>query len=47
MYHRFTYPEGILMGSDAGFHRETCIDRMKFDEAGYILRVQPTHEGIR
>ncbi len=46
VYHRFTYPKGIEMGGDAGFHRETCIDRMEFDEDGRILRVQPTHEGI-
>jgi arabinoxylan arabinofuranohydrolase len=46
VYHRFNYPEGIKMGGDAGFHRETCIDRMEFDSAGRILRVQPTLEGI-
>ncbi|TCO08840.1 family 43 glycosylhydrolase [Natronoflexus pectinivorans] len=46
IYHRFTRPEGITMGGNAGFHRETCIDRMTFDENGYIIRVQPTLEGI-
>ncbi len=46
VYHRFTVPEGIRMGSSAGFHRETCIDRLKFDDSGRITRVQPTLEGI-
>ncbi len=46
VYHRFTYPKGIGMGSSAGFHREVCIDRMEFDGMGRILRVKPTHAGI-
>jgi beta-xylosidase len=46
VYHRFNYPKGISMGGDAGFHREVCIDRMKFDDAGRIVRVTPTHKGI-
>lgn len=29
-----------------GNHRETCIDRMYFDEAGHILPVKMTFEGV-
>ena len=46
VYHRFTYPKGIEMGGDAGFHRETCIDELKFDASGKIIRVTPTLQGI-
>ncbi len=46
VYHRFTYPKGIRMGGDAGFHRETCIDRLEFDSEGRILRTPPTLNGI-
>ncbi|MBN1796577.1 MAG: family 43 glycosylhydrolase [Sedimentisphaerales bacterium] len=46
VYHRFTYPKGIRMGRSAGYHRETCIDKLTFDESGKIIRVQPTLEGI-
>ena len=46
VYHRFTFPEGIRMGRSAGFHRETCIDKLEFDESGKIIRCQPTHLGI-
>jgi len=46
VYHRFTYPKGIGMGPSAGYHRETCIDRMTFDADGRILQVRPTLEGI-
>lgn len=39
-YHRFAtplakYPNG------KGFHRETCLDRLEFDEKGYIKEVKP------
>jgi arabinoxylan arabinofuranohydrolase len=47
VYHRFNYPKGITMGDSAGFHREVCIDKMEFDDAGHIIRVTPTHEGIK
>ncbi|MBN2683739.1 MAG: family 43 glycosylhydrolase [Pontiellaceae bacterium] len=47
VYHRFNYPKGITMGDSAGFHREVCIDKMEFDDAGHIIRVTPTHEGIQ
>jgi arabinoxylan arabinofuranohydrolase len=46
VYHRFTYPKGIHMGNSAGFHRETCIDKLNFDQNGNILKTLPTHKGI-
>lgn len=42
VYHRFTHPKGAAMGGEAGFHREVCIDRMKFSEDGSIVEVVPT-----
>lgn len=42
VYHRFSRPNGIKMGGDAGFHREVCMDKMQFDEQGYIVPVKPT-----
>lgn len=47
VYHRFPFPEGINMGDSAGFHREICIDRMYFDDAGRIISVVPSHEGVK
>jgi hypothetical protein len=29
-----------------GYHRETCVDRMYFDENGMILPVKITTEGV-
>ncbi len=46
VYHRFRYPDGILLGDAAGYNREVCIDRMEFDTDGRILPVKPTHGGI-
>ncbi|WP_246186260.1 family 43 glycosylhydrolase [Phnomibacter ginsenosidimutans] len=46
VYHRFNYPNGIGMGSAAGFHREVCIDKMEFLPDGSIAFVKPTHEGV-
>lgn len=46
VYHRFTVPNGINMGDDAGFNRETCIDKLFFDKQGNILPVDPTLIGI-
>ncbi|MCH7413152.1 family 43 glycosylhydrolase [Belliella sp. R4-6] len=46
VYHRFKRPEGIRMGQSAGFHREVCIDKMEFDENGYILKIEPTIDGV-
>ncbi|SNR94928.1 family 43 glycosylhydrolase [Hymenobacter mucosus] len=47
VYHRFTYPKGIEMGGDAGFHREVCIDKLEFNADGSIKPVKPTHAGIQ
>ncbi len=46
VYHRFTRPKGITMGRPAGFHRETCIDKLEFDSEGNIIEVIPTVNGI-
>ena len=46
VYHRFTYPKGITMGSAAGFNREVCIDKLEFNADGSIRPVVPTHAGI-
>ncbi|GAO30824.1 family 43 glycosylhydrolase [Geofilum rubicundum] len=42
VYHRFSRPNGIKMGSDAGFHREVAIDKMDFNSDGSIKVVEPT-----
>lgn len=42
VYHRFSKPNGIKMGSPAGFHREVAIDRMEFNADGSIKRVEVT-----
>ncbi|MCA1745007.1 MAG: family 43 glycosylhydrolase, partial [Bacteroidales bacterium] len=42
VYHRFNRPNGIKMGSDAGFHREVAIDKMEFNNDGSIKVVEPT-----
>ena len=47
VYHRFNYPQGITMGSAAGFNREVCIDKMEFNADGTIKQVVPTHAGIK
>ena len=47
IYHRFAVPQGIKMGSAAGYHREVCIDKLEFDAAGNIMKVIPTLEGIQ
>jgi len=47
VYHRFTYPEGITMGGEAGFHREVCLDKLEFNADGSIRPVVPTHAGIQ
>ncbi len=46
VYHRFTRPEGIEMGREAGFHREVAIDKLEFGEDGAIKKVNPTIKGI-
>jgi beta-xylosidase len=47
VYHRFNYPKGINMGREAGYNRETCIDKMEFNPDGTIKPVKPTHAGIK
>ncbi len=42
VYHRFTRPEGIKMGLSGGYNRETCIDKMEFNEDGTIKPVKVT-----
>lgn len=42
VYHRFSKPNGIKMGSAAGFHREVAIDRMEFNADGSIKPVVVT-----
>jgi len=42
VYHRFSKPNGIKMGSPAGFHREVAIDRMEFNADGSIKPVKVT-----
>ncbi|WP_180272727.1 family 43 glycosylhydrolase [Konateibacter massiliensis] len=45
-YHRFLTPLGQIT-SGFGYHRETCIDQLTFDEAtGLMNVVTPTLEGI-
>lgn len=45
-YHRFFTPLGKFTDGK-GFHRETCIDAVFFDEnSGWMLPVTPTLEGI-
>lgn len=46
VYHRFTRPKGITMGSPAGFNREVCIDKLEFNYDGSIKMVIPTLHGI-
>lgn len=44
VYHRFSKPNGIKMGSPAGFHREVAIDRMEFNADGSIKPVVVTDQ---
>ncbi|MFC4211225.1 family 43 glycosylhydrolase [Pedobacter lithocola] len=46
IYHRFTRPNGIKMGSAAGFNREVCIDKLEFNADGSIKKIIPTLTGI-
>ncbi|APZ45924.1 beta-xylosidase [Polaribacter reichenbachii] len=47
VYHRFNRPNGITMGSAAGFNREVCIDKLEFNSDGSIITVKPTITGIK
>lgn len=46
VYHRFSYPDGVLLGQAAGYHREVGIDRLQFERDGKIRKAVPTHSGI-
>ena len=35
------------LGDNARDHRVTCIDRMEFDQDGYIRPVKITFEGVK
>ena len=48
-YHRFNtalYGHQETQSSAAGNHREVCLDKLEFDDAGNIKPVKPTLEGI-
>ncbi|WP_378106081.1 family 43 glycosylhydrolase [Chryseobacterium sp. sg2396] len=47
VYHRFNVPDGITMGDAAGYNREVCIDRLRFDDRGFIIPIIPTLQGIQ
>ncbi|OFX79884.1 MAG: hypothetical protein A2071_00865 [Bacteroidetes bacterium GWC1_47_7] len=42
VYHRFQRPDAIKLGRDAGYNREVCINKMTFDDNGYIMVITPT-----
>ena len=42
VYHRFQRPEAAKLDWSAGYHREVCIDALKFDAEGNILPVKPS-----
>jgi beta-xylosidase len=42
IYHRFSYPDAIKMGREAGYYREVCIDKLEFNEDGSIKPVKIT-----
>lgn len=46
VYHQFDHPNGIKMGSAAGYNREVCIDKLEFNPDGSIKQVKPTHKGV-
>ncbi len=45
-YHRFYTPLGIYTDG-LGYHRETCIQEITFDENGLMKPIRPTMEGAR
>lgn len=46
-YHRFYTPLGVFT-EGLGFHRETCIDKVTFDEeTGLMNVITPTLEGVK
>ena len=44
-YARFMTPLGQV-SNGYGYHREVCLDKLTFDENGYMQEVTPTNEGI-
>lgn len=44
-YHRFMTPLGQV-SSGFGYHREVCLDKLTFDEDGFMQKVTPTNAGI-
>ena len=42
VYHRFDRFNGREMGRDAGFHREVCIDPLRFNTDGTIIQTIPS-----
>ncbi|MCG9697926.1 family 43 glycosylhydrolase [Shewanella sp. Isolate11] len=46
VYHRFSRPHGITMGKAAGYHREVCIDALRFNADGSVQEVKPSLTGI-
>ncbi len=42
VYHRFSFPDAITKGWDAGYYREVCIDTLEFDKDGNIIQVKPS-----
>lgn len=44
-YHRHYTPLGVFT-SGLGFHRETAIDEITFDENGLMQTINPTDEGV-
>lgn len=42
VYHRFRFPDAVSMGRNAGFHREVCMDKLDFNEEGFIKQIIPT-----
>ena len=42
VYHRFSRPDAIKKGWDAGYYREICIDRLYFNEDGTLQPVKPS-----
>lgn len=42
VYHRFSRPDAIKKGWDAGYYREICIDRLYFNEDGTLQTVKPS-----
>lgn len=43
VYHRINKN---YLSNGPGYHRETCIDRLYFNEDGTIKQVTPTHQGV-